>query len=313
MQGLNRKKVKVFLLFLICSFLAWFLSNLSESYESRVNLNLNYRNLPDTLLLGNNAVETMEAKLRTSGFQFLYYKFWNKRVNLDLAEVEYRNGRFLLSEDQLKKQLDRQLSQNISLLDLDRNQLTVDLYQVARKEIPVVAQLNIEYEQNYILDGPPVINPKNVTIKGPSSEIDTIQRILTAEIKLVNVSTDFTQEVQLVFPKNLVNSIFSHSRVAVTGKVAKFSEEVFEVPVRVINHPEGYQVKTFPNSVKLLCKATVERLKLLSPNNFEVVADYKQLGNANGDELILEVFRQPENVYDLKLMVNKVNFVLEQE
>jgi hypothetical protein len=76
--NLNQKKVKVFSLFLICSFFAWFLSNLSESYESRCEFELNYQNLPDTLSLGKNAVTSMEGKLRTSGFQFLFYNFFFK-------------------------------------------------------------------------------------------------------------------------------------------------------------------------------------------------------------------------------------------
>ncbi|TMU56807.1 YbbR-like domain-containing protein [Flagellimonas algicola] len=313
LQGLNRRKVKVFFIFLLCSFLAWFLSNLSESYESRVNFDLNYRNLPDTLLLGNNAVNTMEAKLRTSGFQFLYYKFWNKRVNVNLGDVQYRNGRYMLSEDALKKQIEQQLSQNISLLDLDRRQLTVDLYQVNSKEVPVVAQLDVQFAQNFILDGAPVIKPATVTVKGPKKEIDTIRHIFTSKLEMAQVSSDFSEEVLLIFPRNLVNSIFSTNRVEVSGAVVKFSEEVFEVPVKVVNLPEGYQIQTFPNSVSVLCKATVERLKSLSAADIKVIADYRQLRNSDSNELFLEILETPEKVYDLRLLVNKVNFVLEQQ
>ncbi|MCL6265673.1 YbbR-like domain-containing protein [Flagellimonas myxillae] len=313
LKGLNKRKLKVFLLFLACSFFAWFLSNLSESYESRVNFNLNYRNLPDTLLLGNNAVNSMEAKIRTSGFQFLYYRFWNKRINVNLSDVAYQNGRFILSEDNLKKQMEQQLSQNISLLDLDRNQLTVDLYQVATKEIPVVAQLDVQFEPNFILDGKPNVQPATITVKGPKNEIDTILSINTIKLEMANVSSDFSERVLLVFPKKLVNSIFSTTRVEVSGKVVKFSEEVFEIPVKVTNLPEGYSVKTFPNSISVLCQATPERLKTLSPGDFVVEADYRQLGNTDSNELFLEIRENPENVFDLRLMVNKVNFVLEQE
>src|SRR6056297_929627 len=57
---------KLFSLFLLCSFLVWFISNLSETYESRAYFTLNYRNLPDSLLLGKNSNSQIEAKLRTS-------------------------------------------------------------------------------------------------------------------------------------------------------------------------------------------------------------------------------------------------------
>jgi len=313
LQGLNKKKVKVFSLFLICSFLAWFISNLSETYDSRSTLVLNYRNLPDTLLLGKNSQEVIEAKLRTSGFQFLYYNFFKKRIDIDVSQVSYKNGKYVLDEDVLKKQIDQQLSQNISLLDLDRNQLEVDLYQVAAIKIPIKANLDIELQQNYILEGKVEITPDSVVVKGPINEIDTIGEIGTTIIQLTNVSSDFSADAPLVFPKGLDNSIFSISRVTVSGKVAKFSEKVFEVPVRVQNFPEGYAVKTFPNIVTVVCKATIERLKEVSAADFEVVADYAQLKGSGSSMLFLEITKSPENVYDVRLQENTVNFVLQQQ
>lgn len=313
LHGLNQKKARVFLLFLLCSFLAWFISNLSESYESRSEFVLNYKNLPDTLLLGKNSEDIMGAKLRTSGFQFLYYNFFKKRIDIDLSEVSYQNGKYVMGQELLKKQIDQQLSQNISLLDLDRNQLVVDLYQVASRKIPVTPNLDLQLQQNFILDGKVLVTPDSIIVKGPSSEIDTIEEIRTGTIQLANVSSDFSREVPLIFPKGLGNSIFSLARVTVSGKVAKFSEKVFEVPIKVLNYPEGYRVKTFPNTVTVICKATVERLKEVSRADFEVVADYAQIGADGGSTMFLKIAQLPENVYDVRLQDNTVNFVLEQE
>ncbi len=313
LHGLNKKKVKVFSLFLLCSFLAWFISNLSDTYESRAYFTLNYRNLPDSLLLGKNSDHLIEAKLRTSGFQFLYYKIFKSRIDIDVSEVEFQNGGYVLSEEILKRQMDQQLSQNISLLDLDRNRLEVDLYQVDSKKIPIKAKLSLQLEQNYILDGKIKITPDSIEVKGPSNEIDTIKFVETSPIQLNNVNADFSNEVGLLFPKGLDNSIFSIGRVTVSGKVSKFSEKVFEVPIQVINIPQGYQIKTFPDVVTVLCKATIERLKELSASDFEIVADYSQLMGSESSTLFLEIKESPQKVYDVKLESNTVNFVLEQQ
>ena len=303
----------MFSLFLLCSFLAWFISNLSDTYESRAYFTINYRNLPDSLLLGKNSDHLIEAKLRTSGFQFLYYKIFKSRIDIDVSEVEFQNGGYVLSEETLKRQMDQQLSQNISLLDLDRNSLEVDLYKVDSKKIPIKAKLGLQLEQNYILDGKIKITPDSIEVKGPSNEIDTIKSIKTSLLQLNNVNADFSNEVGLVFPKGLDNSIFSIGRVTVSGKVSKFSEKVFEVPIQVINIPEGYQIKTFPDVVTVLCKATIERLKEISASDFEIVADYSQLMGSESSTLFLEIKESPEKVYDVKLESNTVNFVLEQQ
>ncbi|MGX1929120.1 CdaR family protein [Flagellimonas sp. 2504JD4-2] len=313
LTGANNRKVKVFSLFLLCSFLAWFLSNLSESYESRANFNLNYRNLPDTLLLGNNSANSMEAKIKTSGFRHFYFNVFNKRINIDLSQAVYANQRYKLTEDLLKKQIEGQLSQNISLIDIYRDELFVDMYKVASKEVPIKAEMDIQFQQNYILEGMLVVDPQTVVVKGPPAEIDTLQHVFTSKIQLNNISSDFSQDIPLVFPKNMTNSIFSRSRVNVSGKVVKFSERVFEVPVIVKNFPEGYNVKTFPATISVLCKATIEQLKGMDANNFEVVADYGQLTNPNDNVLFLQVTQKPQKSYGVRLLENKVNFVLEQK
>jgi YbbR-like protein len=313
LRGLNKKKVKVFSLFLLCSFLAWFISNLSDTYESRAYFTLNYRNLPDSLLLGKNSDNLIEAKLRTSGFQFLYYKIFKTRLDIDVSQVEFQSGGYVMSEEALRKQMDQQLSQSISLLELDRRTLEVDLYQVDSKKIPIEAKLDLQLEQNYILDGKIKILPDSIEVKGPSNEIDTINSIKTSLIQLNNVNADFSNEVSLVFPKGLDNSIFSIGRATVSGKVSKFSEKVFEVPIQVINVPQGYQIKTFPDVVTVLCKATIERLKEISASDFEIVADYGQLMGSESSTLFLEIQESPQKVYDVKLEDNTVNFVLEQQ
>ena len=313
LQNLNQKKVKVFSLFLGCSFFAWFVSNLSDSYESRCDFDIHYRNLPDTMLLGKNAINSMEAKLRTSGFQFLYYNFFTKRLDIDVSEASYQNGQYIIPQEVLKKQIDRQLSQNISLLDLDRRRLVVDLYQVASREIPISPNLDIEFQQNFILDGPLEVTPAMIVAKGPESEIDTLRQIETVLMELKNVSDDFELKIPLELPRGLDNTIYSDAQVLVSGKVAKFSEEVFTLPIQVINSPEGYRVKTFPNTVSVLCKATLDRLKEISQSDFEVVADYSQVGNSSQNTIYLEMQRTPLGIFDVRLQEKTVNFVLEQQ
>jgi len=303
----------VFSLFLLCSFLSWFISNLSDSYEARINVDLHYGNLPDSLLLGKNAQEHMEVKVKARGFQLLYYNFFGKQFDVDASQLAYGQGEYYLDGELLERQLEQQLSQQTSLIDLDRDRLVVDLYGVATREIPVKANLRLQMEQNYMLEGEIQISPDPVLVKGPARELDTLREVSTSFLELTNISSDFSREVPLILPKGLVNSVFSTAKVTLSGKVAKFSEKVFEVPVKVLNIPEGYQVQTFPNEVKLICKAPLERLKELSPSDFGVVADYGQLKSPGNSSLFLTLERIPPQVYDVRLQDgNTINFVLKQ-
>ncbi len=308
----NRRKAKVFSLFLISAFLAWLLSNLSESYEARTSFNIVYKNIPDTLSLGKNAARTLEVKLRTNGFQFLQYQLLHKKITLNASRVIYKDGNYYLPEDALQKQIEQQLSQNTSLLDLYQKQLAVDLYQVDSRTVPIQADLQLSFRQNHILKDTLKITPTHITIKGPKREVDCITSISTTPLALEELASDFSKEVALVVPEILENSTLPLHSVKIAGQVVKFSEKIYHIPLRVINAPENYHVKTFPNTVAVLCKAPLKQLKRIAPKDFEVIADYRQVESTTTNTLQLVLHRQPSNVYDVRLQEHHATFILEQ-
>ncbi len=311
--GLNRRKLKVFFLFLTSAVLAWFLSNLSDSYESRTVFALNYRNLPDSLILGNNAKKSLEGKVRTSGFRLMYYNFFSKQLNVDLSQVLCQDGKYIIEKDALKKQVDKQLSQNVTLLDFDGEQWEVDLYQVAQKKIFINPNIELNFQPNHILEGKLKIVPDSITVKGPEGEISNLVEVKTEPIILENLSSNFSYDTKLRFPKGLDNTVFAENRARISGDVVKFSEKIFDVEVKALNAPEGYNVKMFPNKVSLVCKASLDQLKRMDSNSFEVTADYQQQGGASNNSLLLQVTKKPNAAYVVSLQQRTVNFVLEKK
>lgn len=308
--NLNQRKVKVFLICLACSFLAWLVSKLSEPYESRVTFTLTYTNLPDTLLLSKEASHTLGTKLRTNGFRFLYYNFNLKNITVDLSAIRETKGRYYLDALQLKKSLEAQLAKSTSLIELEKDTLFIDLYQVTAKEVPIKPNITLNLSQNHFVEGPLKVEPATIVIKGPQREVASITEISTVPLELNNLSANFTKELDLVVPEGLQNSVLSQNSVAVSAKVVKFSEKVFEVPITVLNPPDEYDLKLFPNKVSVLCKAGVKYLRTITANDFRVVADYKNAGPSN--HLLLRIDKRPEKAYDVKLQENQVQFILEK-
>ena len=96
-RGLNQRKVKIFLLFLICSFLAWFISKLSETYTSNAVFDIEYTNVPDSLSLKQTLKKQIDVKLRASGFQFLAFNFYNKKVKIDVSAMEHSKATYFIT------------------------------------------------------------------------------------------------------------------------------------------------------------------------------------------------------------------------
>jgi len=300
----------MFSIFFLCSFLAWFISNLSEPYESTVTFDINYTRVPDSLSVSKGSRMKLDAKVKANGFAFLYYNFYQKKIELDLAQAKALKGRFYYPNTALVKTIEKQLSSSTKLVAVFQDTLFLNVFQVTSKKVEIKPNITLSLEQNYLMDGPLMIDPQSITLKGPEAEIASVQEIITESTELVNITSDFDIEVKLALPDHLENTTISSNTVRLSGKVVRFSEKVFEVEIQVLNSPEGLGVKTFPNSVSVLCKAPIEALKTIKSENFEVVANYQDRVD---DKLFLNISARPQKAYDVRILENQVNFILEKQ
>lgn len=308
----NRVKAKNFALFLLCSFLAWFLSNLSESYQSQAIFSIEYVNLPDALLLDTQTEKTLNVKIKASGFQLLYYRFTTKSIALNLSQLTKEGNGYYLNKTQLKRQIESQLSNRITFVDVDQEKLWVEVYKAVTREFKVLPDISIGLGQNYAIKGELKVEPKKITVKGPENELNGINDVRTVAVKLEDITGDFEKEIQLNRPESLAKSVFSREQVRVSAQIVKFSEQIFTLSIKVNNVPEGYAVRTFPNTVSVLCKASVSRLKQIEVDDFEVSAEYPSNSTAESHTLVLRLKKKPEELIDVKLMETQVEFIVEQ-
>lgn len=313
-NGLQKRKVKIFSLFLLCSGLAWFVSNLTERYTSTTSFKLEYINVPDSLLFKGSSKDKLEVKLKCSGFQFLRYNFSPRVVQLDLSYIKKKGSKYYLPQETCVKQIEGQLPSSISLVDVDnRDTLYFALYKLYSKTVPVISRLKIDYAQNYMLDGSLKTEPTEVTLSGPKNEIDTIRNVRTRTTILKEVSNDFSKELSLVKSVKLLNTKYSTNEIRITGKVARFSEKIVEVPIVVTNLEQDMQIKTFPHKVSVLCKGKIERLKKVKASDFRVVADFNTVKDTKSSMITLKLENKPEGLFDIKLLEKEVEYILKME
>ncbi|MEN8789247.1 MAG: YbbR-like domain-containing protein [Flavobacteriaceae bacterium] len=305
----KRRKTNIFIVFLICSALIWLISKLSETYTQRVSFDLSFVNSPDDLLLTGTSKETVDVRLSASGFGFLGFNFGRNSLTMDLSKVRKVGNSYYINRDAYEKQIESQIPGGMSLLEVDRDTMFVYFEKLHSKKVPVVPNLVVELAQNHILEDSLVISPSSITIKGPKKEIDTVEQINTLSQSLQNVSQDFSVQLDLAKIQGLENTIFEVNSVEISGKVFRFSEQMIEIPVRVINLPAGVEIKTFPHAVSVLCKARIDRLKSLRPEEFDLVADFN---SARADQKLLEprLEQWPEGVYNAQVMDKEVQFIL---
>ncbi len=313
-KRLNSRKVKIFSLFLLCAILAWFVSNLSEKYTAKTQFNLNYVNVPDSLFFTNELQKDVQVKLYAKGFQFLRLNFFVKEINVDLSEVENKKENYFLKQSIFKKQIERQLSNSVSLIEVGvKDTFFVKLYKLYKKEVPIKSRLTVSLKQNHVLEEGLKISPSTITVSGPKEEIDSINSIDTENYDLVDIATNFEKKVPLILPLELKNSKFSNKYVIVSGQVFRFSEKEIELPIKVINLSADMNIRTFPSKVSVFCKAKVNVLKEISASDFDLIADFNDYKIKGLSTLRLELVKKPKEIYSVKLNEEEVEFILHRK
>ncbi len=309
---LKRRKAKTFLMFLVCSGLIWFINNLSESYISNAKFKLEFINVPDSLLLMHVSKNQVNVKIQATGFQFLGFNIKNKIVQIDLASLSKEGETYFIAQNVYRKQIDNQLG-SMTLLEMDRDTLFIEFTEVGSKIVLVNSKININLSQNYFLDGALKIEPSTITVKGPKSSIDSIDRVNTVKMDFPEETLNFAHKVELYKSPELENIDYSSNTVFIYGKVARFSEKIIETPIEVINLPEGLEIRTFPEKASILCRAKIDDLKHMDGSSFRVVADYNDIKDDASKVLSLKLLKKPENVHNARLNENQVEYILKRQ
>lgn len=310
---LKKRKAKLFFLFLFLSGMAWFISNLSNRYQGISTFELEFVNPPDSMMLVSASKSTMDVRLDAVGFQFLMFNLSSRKVEINLSDAIKKGEKYYLTPDSGKRQIEKQMTSGVQILDFGIDTLFFEFYDVINKKVPIKSKAKISFAQNYLLDGDITITPDSIVVKGPRNEVDSIQFVPTNNIELSELNDDFSIVAKLIKEPSLVKTNFSEERVMLSGKVSRFSEKVIRVPITIINLPENTVIQTFPNEVNVLVKASVDDLKGVRASDLEVVGDFKSVEGSDQKSIELRISRQPSAIHSFGLSKKQVDFILKRE
>ncbi len=307
----SNKKLRVFLLFLLLSFMFWTLIKLSREYISEVEFGLTYTDVPKNKLIQNEPSEKIKLTLKTSGFKLLRYGFKQKNLEYTLTEIDRKSGTEYYSETSSNINfLQAQLSAETVVLNAEPDTLFFDLGVRKSKEVAVISEVNYEFKTGFNFVQPVEMDPKVVTISGPEKVIDTIEEVFTEAITLQDLATSFTQKVGVLAPNDAVE--LSEEEISVIGEVDKITDGSFSIPFEVINLPRNYLISTYPKEVKVVFQVALKDFNKIPENSFRVQCDYKQSEDNNLDYLIPQVVEKPEIIFDVKVIPNKIEFLIKK-
>jgi len=309
----NKRKVKVFLFILVLTSIIWLLIELSKTYTSSAVFKVQYKNIPSKKLLQNKPISEINIALKAPGFSLLKYKIKKETITINLRNVVKGGASYYLLPNNQIAYLNQQLSGETEVMSILNDTIFVELGNNKSKKVPINPSLDIKYKLGYNLIGTIKIVPDSVLITGPEKYVDSIKELTTEILKIKDVYKDIILDLAVEQPAKYTNLILSANKVKIVGKVDKFTEGRFTMPVTLINKDKGVIINTFPKEIEVVYQAGLTNFSKITKNSFLIVFDFEQYKNDTLVKYLTPIIKQKsEFVSSLKVNPSQIEFLIQR-
>ena len=306
------KQFLVFLFFLGLAGVFWLTITLNETYERELKVPVQVVGVPKNVVLTSPTVDTIRATGRDKGWVIVSYLFGERMpaISFNYKNYDRGNGAGIISNSDIKRLLDQQLEISTTITSVKPDRLEFFYNNGERKRVPVRWTGRVIPEHLYYISQ---VNywPDSVDVYTSPEKLDSIRVVYTEPLNYVGFRDTLT-----------VSSRLSHAndvkvvpeRVQIEFYTDVLTEESIDgVPVQCLNMPVGKVLRTFPAKVKVRFVAGASRIRLFRPEDFIVVADYREIYQNPSDKCNLYLQSAPHGVSRATLETKQVDYLIEDD
>lgn len=306
----------VFGFFLLISSFFWFLNALNKEYYADITVPVTYTNLPENKLVAGPLAKQLNVKITAYGHQVMNYKTTSINsaiINLSKHSLHLIAGekdkRYYILTSTIKDEVANVLGPDVDIKKIEPDSLIFKLEDVVAKRVPVVSRLQIIFEKQFMMKEGVFFEPDTVTIKGVKSSLDTIEFIATDSLKVNGVEDSVNLMVEL---ENIPGTEITPQMVNCKIPVEKFTELNYNLPISVVNVPNGYSVKLFPATAKVTCNVGFSKYQSIFKEQFSLVADFAGFQEAVDSRLRIKLGRKPEHISNVRIHPQAIDYIIEK-
>jgi hypothetical protein len=309
----SNRKIRIFLFFLVLSSIIWMLIELSKSYVTTVVFEVEYTDLPSGRLVQKKPIPELKVAIKGQGFTLIKYKVKRHKILLNLKNISKTKEDYYILPNKQIPFLNSQFSNGIEIINIIKDTVFIEMGVSISKKVPVKPNLKIQYKAGYNLVEKLKISPDTVTVSGSKKYIDSITELTTNSLKLDNVFKNIEVELTLLSSFKINQVKMSANKVKISGKVDKFTEGTFRIPVKIINVPEGVHITTFPKEIEAVYQSGLSNFSKIAKNDISVFFDYKQYENDTLITYLTPIIEQKSDyIYALKINPAQLEFLIEK-
>ena len=309
----NDKRIVVFMICLLIATGLWFLNALSKDYSTTISYPVRYVSPPNKQFLANTPPSKLELKVDAHGFTLLRYKLSLSfsPIILNLTNITKnivpQNGTYAIQSSSLLKRISSQVSNEISIIEIQPEVIPIVLDSLRTKIVPVKANVSLDFKPQFNLQDPVEVQPAKVTITGPSAIIDTIKNLLTEKESFNELDESVEKYLDVEHP---LKTTINPARVLLKIDIEKYTEKVLRIPVLVRNKPDEISVKLFPSEVNVTCLVGLSEFEEVTANNFSAYVDYLQILE-NSQNLAVHIEKKSSYIQVVRINPEVVEYLTE--
>ncbi len=317
-KKLFNRNVAVFSFFLLLSFIFWFINALSKNITGSVNFPVRYINFPENLALVNELPDKLSLEVEGPGYSVLKAKISGNKTPLvidvknsglsvrdDESELEF----FIYSYD-LRESFIKQIRSDFDINSVFPDSLNFVFDKVIRKKVPVKPDIKVNLQRQFMMNGNIVSDPDSVEISGPKAVVDTIEYVKTEYHEYNQVNEKITRNIDIASIRKVG---ISHKKAEITVPVERFTEEIIDIPVRILNKPDTADVKLFPDMVSIHFNIALSDYDRMQEIPFEAVVDMKDLDVRKVERLTVELVNLPAFISNVRYNPKQVEYIVEKK
>jgi hypothetical protein len=317
-QRPHRRKIRVrVFIFLVCLAISgsmWVFIELMKDYTTDLVFSITFKNVPKDLILENQTDSTLIAGVKAQGFELLVAQYLKKRqsLELDLSDLRIRQGddgyTAFIPSSQIIQQVAAQLNYSKSIIYIKPDTLFFRFSEIYRKRVPVHLDLSLSFADQFQLYDSVRFSPQSVIVSSIKNVIDTIRFVTTQHLELNDLDSNLIFSAPLRKPLRANMIRYSQDSVTVSMQIRKYTEAVFNVPVKV--NGSILPIRIFPDQVEVTCQVPLSDYRQIDASNFnaEVTASPSELSINKRLPVILT--KIPRNVRSIRLKPDQVEYII---
>ncbi|WP_379089653.1 YbbR-like domain-containing protein [Pedobacter sp. UC225_65] len=306
----ERKRFVVLITCLICAIAAWLFLALNNKYIYTAKTELIYKDEPQKKAFKPLQPDVVDLQVEGTGWQLLFSRLRIKPQSITVSLQKLNNRSFILFSEQLF-QINKQLETSQKVISVKPDTLYFDFSKRTNKRVPIKLVPNLSFVKQYGISNQIQLTPAYVNISGPQEELAKISVWYTDTLKLVDLQKPTNTRVAIRQNNSNNISIYPGS-VGVKIPVDEFTEKTVEVPLKVINNTDFYDVKLYPKKVAVTFMVALSSYQEIDEDFIEAVVDMNEWKKLGHHRLTVKVTRFPDYCKLLNVLPNKINFIIEK-